>query len=82
MSVSVFAQEFLNEGASENYATPPNPGTSPSGPPYTRSSNYILRQTLDARDTAQAISDNLAAIQASILAGLAGADIAALPARP
>jgi hypothetical protein len=73
--MSGFAQEYLNEGASENYLTPPNPGTSPTGPPYTRSSNYILRQTLEARDAAQA-----AALEATSAAS--GLDIAALPARP
>lgn len=81
--MSGFAQEYLNESVSENFLTPPKPGTNPTGPPYTNSSNHILKQTLEARDATQAILTETQALVDGINAGsIGGVDLTSLPARP
>ena len=80
--MSGFAEEFLQEGASENFLSPPTPGVTPNTVPFTRSNNFILRQTLAARDETIAIQASLSQILIDIQTGVAASDIASLPARP
>jgi len=77
-----FASEYLTEGFSENHLSPPTLNPNKTGLPYTNASNHILRQTLAARDVVIVIKNDLDQILVDIQAGIAGSDIAALPARP
>lgn len=77
-----FASEYLTEGFAENHLTPPTLNPNKVGLPYTNASNHILRETLAAKQTVIVIKNELEQTLEDIQAGIAGSDIAALPARP